>query len=152
MYKKYIYLTWKNQHYIIYPVGAFKENCAVNVEEIQGNDSEFLNKVSRGRLGYQPAELYELSQYLFAFFKTPEKKRFSKLFLEAYETIYETIQFKFDNILSKLKRFNNCYFTAFSCDLNDKLKRTKDGEKNKAGPYEQSLVVLHDYRIISMLS
>ena len=58
------------------------------------------------------AELYEMSQYLVAFFQTREKKCCSKLFLEAYETI----QFKFDNIL---RRFNNCFVKAFSCDLND---------------------------------
>ena len=103
---------------------AFSENCVVNVEEIQGNDSEFLNKVSQGRLGHPPAELYEFSQYLFAFFKTREKKCCSKLFLEA-------IQFKFDNILSILRRFNNCFFKAFSCDLHDKLKPTKDMKKIK---------------------
>ena len=121
---------------------AFKENCAVNVEEIQGNDSEFLNKVSRGRLGHPPAELYDLSQYLFAFFKTLEKKCCCKLFLEAYETIYEAIQFNFDDILSILRRFNNCFFKAFSRDLNDKLKRAKDEKKIKQRR-KQPLVVLH---------
>ena len=112
---------------------AFKENCAVNVEEIQGNDSEFLNKVSRGRLGHPPTELDELSQYLFTFFKTRENKCCSKLFLEASETIiiHEAIQFKFENIISILRRFGNCFFKAFSCDLNDKLKRTKDEKKIK---------------------
>ena len=58
-----------------------------------------------------------------------------------------TCQFKFDNILSILRRFNNSFFEAFSCDLHDKLKRTKDEKKTQAAPYEQPPVVLHDYYI-----
>ena len=54
----------------IYPAVAFKEMCAVDVPEIQGQESEFLKQISRGRLGHQPAELYDHSQYLSAFFKT----------------------------------------------------------------------------------
>ena len=94
----------------------------LDVPEIQGQESEFLKQICRGRLGHPPAELYDLSQYLFAFFKTREKKCCSKLFLEAYETTH----FKFNNIQSILGRFNNCFYKSFANDLNDKLKHIKD--------------------------
>ena len=111
---------------------AFKEMCTVDVPEIQGQESElFLKQISWGRLGHPPAELYDLSQYLFAFFKTRETKFYSKLFLEAYETIYEVTHFKFDNIQSISRRFNNCFYKSFANDLNDKLKRLKDEKKIK---------------------
>ena len=105
--------------------------CAVDVPDIQGQESEFLKQISRGCLGHPPAELYDLSQYFFAFFKTREKKCCSKLFLETYETIYEVTHFKFDNIQSILRRFNNCFYKSFANDLNDKLKCFKDENKIK---------------------
>ena len=74
-------------------------------------------------------ELYDLSQYLFAFFKTREKKCCSKLFLDAYQMIYDTTNFEFDNISSILRRFNKCFFKAFANNINDKLKRFKDDKK-----------------------
>ena len=121
----------KSTLYYISGYVAFKEMCAVDVPEIQGQESEFLKQISRRRLGHPPAELYDLSQYFFAFFKTREKKCCSKLFLEAYETIYEVTHFKSDNIQSILRRFNNCFYKSFANDLNDKLKRFKDEKKMK---------------------
>ena len=109
----------------------FKEGCSVDIQEILGEDSEFVNKVSRGRLGHPPSELYDLSQYSFAFFKTRVKKCCSKLFLDAYQMIYDTTNFEFDNISSRLRRFNNCVFKAFANNINDKLKRFKDDKKVK---------------------
>ena len=70
---------------------------------------------------YELYELYNLVQYLFSFFKVREKKCYSKLFLEAYETIYDATHFKFDNIPNILRRFNN-----------DKLKRYKDEKKTNS--------------------
>ena len=45
--------------------------------------------------------------------------------------IYDTSDSKFDNILSILSRFNNCFFKAFASDVNDKLTRSKDDKKIK---------------------
>ena len=70
----------KSTPYYISGYVTLKEMCAVDVPEIQGQESEFLKQISRGHLGHPPAELYDLSQYLFAFFKTGEKECCSKLF------------------------------------------------------------------------
>ena len=127
----------KSTLYYISGYVAFKEGCAaVDVQEIDGDDSEFLNRVSRGRLAHPPVELYDLSQYLFSFFKCRETKCCSKSFLEGYKMIYDTSVSKFDNILSILRRFilrrfNNCFFKAFASDVNDKLKRSKNENKIK---------------------
>ena len=98
----------KSTLYYISGCVAFKEGCSVDIQGIQGDDSVFVNKVSLGRLGRPPSDLYDLSQYLFAFFKTREKKCCSKLFLDAYQMIYDKTNIEFDNISSILSRFNNC--------------------------------------------
>ena len=121
----------KSTLYYISGYVAFKEGCSVDIQEIQGDDSEFVNKVSRGRLGHTPSELYDLSQYLFAFFKTREKKCCSKLFLDTYQMIYDTTNFESDNTSSMLRRFNYCFFKAFANNINDELKRFKDDQKVK---------------------
>ena len=52
------YQASKSQNSITYLVMLrFKERCSVDIQEIQGNDSEFVNKVSGGRLGHPPSEL-----------------------------------------------------------------------------------------------
>ena len=135
----------KSTLYYISGYVAFKEGCSVDIQEIQGDDSEFVNKVSRGRLGHHPSELYNLSQYLFAFFKTREKKCCPKLFLDAYQMIYDTTNFEFDNISSILRRFNDSFFKeAFANNINDKLKRFKDDKRLS----NAVLVVIDSYTVI----
>ena len=119
----------KSTLYHISDYVAFKEGCSVDIQVIQADDSEIVNKVSRCRLGHPPSELYDLSQYLFAFFKTREKKCCYKLFLDAYQMIYDTTNFEFDNISSILRRFNNCFFKAFANNINDEVKGFKDDKK-----------------------
>ena len=121
----------KSSLYFISGYVAFMEGYAVDIPEIQGDDSEFLENVSRGKLSHPPSELYDLSQYLFSFFKTREKKCCSKLYLDAYQTIYDTTGVEFENISSILRRFNNCFFKAFAKDINDQEKRSKDDKKVK---------------------
>ena len=55
---------------------------------------------------------FKRTKYLFAVFKTHEKKCCSKLFLETYEDLRHSI----------LRRFDNCFFKAFGNNINDKLK------------------------------
>ena len=121
----------KSSLYFISGYVAFMEGYAVDIPEIQGDDSEFLENVSRGKLSHPPSELYDLSQYLFSFFKTREKKCCSKLYLDAYQMIYDTTGVEFENISSILRRFNNCFFKAFAKDINDQEKRSKDDKKVK---------------------
>ena len=66
----------KSSLYYISGYVAFMEGYSVDTPEIKGDDSEFLENVSRGKLSYPPSELYDLSQYLFSFFKTREKKNY----------------------------------------------------------------------------
>ena len=121
----------KSSLYYISGYVAFKEGYSVDIPEIQGDDTEFLENVSRGKLSHPPSELYDLSQYLYSFFKTHEKKCCSKLFLDAYQMIYERTDVEFENISSILRRFNNCFFKAFAKDINDQQKRFKDSKKVK---------------------
>ena len=141
----------KSTLYYISGYVAFKEGCSVDIQEIQGDDSEFVSKVVRGRLGHPPSELHDLSQYLFAFFKTREKKCCSKLFLDAYQMIYDATNFAFDNISSILRRFNNCFFKAFANNINDKLKRFKDDKKAVVDSYTVIVFnkILHLYSILA---
>ena len=57
----------KSTLYYIPGYVAFKEGCSVDIQEIQGDDSEFVNKVLRGCLGHHPSELYDLSQFVCIF-------------------------------------------------------------------------------------
>lgn len=112
----------KSALYYISGYVAFKEGCSVSAPDIPNDNSEFLVRVSRGGLGHPPAELFDLSQYLYAFFKTREKKCCPQVFLDAYQLIYESSGFEFPNVHTKLRRFNNCFIKAFAKDINDKLK------------------------------
>ena len=71
---------------------------------------------------------YKEYEYLFAFFKSRNKKSWSKFLLEAYKSIYETTPYKFINIQSILRRFNNSFFKTFTCD---KLKQSRVKKKIK---------------------
>ena len=70
----------KSTLYYISGYVAFQEGCPVDIHEIQGDDSEFVNKVSRGRLGHPPSELYDLSQYCLHFSKLTRKNAAQKYF------------------------------------------------------------------------
>lgn len=113
----------KSALYYISGYVAFKEGCCLDSTPVITNaNSEFLDRVSRGALGHPPGELFDLSQYLYAFFKTREKKCCPQVFLDAYKVIYEFSALDIQNIDSKLRRFNNCFIKAFAKDINDKLK------------------------------
>ena len=65
-----------------------KENIGVNYEE-QCSASEFTTLVSRGRLSHPPPDLFDLSQYLYCFFKLRKRKCCPKIFLQADHLIYD---------------------------------------------------------------
>jgi len=64
----------KSSLYYISGYVAFKEGCSISAPRSMNDTSEFIDKLNRGCLGYPPPELYDLSQYLYSFFKTKEKK------------------------------------------------------------------------------
>ena len=53
----------KSALYYISGYVAFKENISVRASELETDESEFFEEVSRGRLGHPPATLYDLSLY-----------------------------------------------------------------------------------------
>ena len=66
--------------------------------ERQGPVSEFTNLVSRGGLSHPPQELFDLSQYLYCFFKLKKPKCCSKIFLQAYDLIHEASGYEVESI------------------------------------------------------
>ena len=94
--------------YFISGYVANKEKIGV-IYETQCPASEFTELVSRGGLSHPPQELFDLSQYLYCFFKLKKPKCCSKIFLQAYNIIYEASGYEFESIDRILSRFNNCF-------------------------------------------
>ena len=116
---------------------AFKESIGIDSDEkfpeipVEG---EFLELVSRGKLSHPPDDLYDLSMYYYSFFKSRSQKCCGKVFLEAYEEIYHTTDYEFDNISGINRRFSNCFFKAFAKKESSKIKsdeRQKNMKKRK---------------------
>ena len=100
------------------------------VNRFISSNLQFFNFQSRGLLGHPPPDLYDFSQYIYAFFKTREKKCCPQIFLDAYQIIYESTAFEFENVLAICRRFNNCFIKAFIKNANDNLK-SKDSKAVK---------------------
>jgi hypothetical protein len=84
--------------YFISGYVAFKEGLGIRVSEKLTVDSEFLEQVSRGKLSHPPQELFDLSLYYYSFFKARTTKCCDKVFLQAYQLIYESTDYDFQNI------------------------------------------------------
>ena len=63
----------KSTLYYISGYVAFKEGCSVDIQEIQGDDSEFVNKVSRGRLGHSIRTIRSFTVFVCIFQNSREK-------------------------------------------------------------------------------
>ena len=85
-------------------------------------ESEFTDELSRGKLSFPPNDLYDLSLYLYSFFKLRKDKYCMKIYLEAFKEIYSYTGYRFPNERSIFKRFINCFFKAFTKNANDKIK------------------------------
>ena len=85
--------------------------------------SEFIDLVSRGKLKHPLPELFDLGQYMYAFFKNKKQKCCSKLFVEAYRHIYEVCGYEFGNISGIIRRFNNTFFKGFAKKETDNIKK-----------------------------
>ena len=57
----------KSSLYYISGYVAFKEGYSVDIADVHGDESEFLENVSRGKLSHPPSELYDFSQYIYIF-------------------------------------------------------------------------------------
>ena len=89
-------------------------------------ESEFTEKISRGKLSFPANDLYDLSQYLYSFFKLRKNKCCTKIYLEAFQEIYRFTTCDYSNVNSICRRFVNCFFKAFTKKENDKIRAAKD--------------------------
>ena len=105
---------------------TFKEDMpsVTDIESIEcAVGSEFTDLVSRGKLKHPLPELFDLGQYMYAFFKNRKQKCCSKVFLEAYRHIYEVCGYEFENISGIIRRFNNTFFKGFAKKETDNIKK-----------------------------
>lgn len=110
---------------------AFKENIGIRVVDKPVAESEFLQLVSRGKLSHPPEDLFDLSMYYYAFFKSRNKKCCNNIFLQAYELIYEYTNYEFENIQTINRRFCNSFFKAFVKMESDKITKEKNQKQLK---------------------
>jgi len=113
---------------------AYKEKISEFDGMLTNSDhdaGEFTKLVSRGKLKHPPTDLYDMSLYLYTFFKSHIKKCCSKIFLEAFTYIYNCTNYEFDNIESILRRFTNCFFKGFVKTETDKIKNDNDTKQRK---------------------
>ena len=120
--------------YFICGYVTFKENLE-GAEVIEHSvESEFTELVSRGKLKHSPIDLYDLSQYLYSFFKIRKPKCCSKIIFQAFQYIYESSGYEFPNVESILKRFINCFYKGNAKDETDRIRADKcknDRKKRK---------------------
>ena len=70
-------------------------------------ESEFTKQLSRGKLTLPPHDLYDLSLYLYTFFKNRDVKCCT--FLQAFNEIYHFTGCQFPNKIRILRRYTNCF-------------------------------------------
>ena len=85
-------------------------------------ESEFTLNLSRGKLKLPPINLYDLSQYYYAFFKARGTKCCTKIFMEAFKEIHNYTGYNFENIDRINRRFCNTFFKAFVKKATDNVK------------------------------
>ena len=112
---------------------SFKEGMGILSQQFHEvpTEGEFLELVSRGKLSHPPEDLYDLSLYYYAYFKSRNPKCCGKVFLEAYNEIYSATDYEFENIASINRRFLNCFFKAFVKKESSKIKQKKNMKKRK---------------------
>ena len=85
--------------------------------------------VSHGKLKHPTLDLYDLSLYLYCFFKMRKVKFCTNIFLQGFQYIYECSGCTFLNIGHILKRFINCFFKGYATDETDKIRADKAKEE-----------------------
>ena len=107
---------------------TFKEriDSADDDESNRSQDgSEFTDLVSRGKLKHPTPELYDLALYMYTFFKNRKQKCCSKVFIQAFNEIYEAYGYHIDHIDRIIRRFCNTFFKGFSKQMSDKIRNDK---------------------------
>ena len=93
--------------------------------------SEFTQMLTRGKLKHPPADLYDLSKYMYSFFKMRAPKCCNKLFIESFRIIYEHSGCEYEGSESIIRRFVNCFFSALAKDQTDKIKQDKEAANER---------------------
>ena len=88
-------------------------------------ESEFTELVSRGKLCHPPADLYNLSLYLYGYYNALEDKTCLKKVMIAFNLIYESCFLEFENPSSILRRYMNTFSKGFVKSETDKIQETK---------------------------
>ena len=91
--------------------------------------SEFVTMVSRGNLDYSAEELFDLSLYLYSYYKSKVDKSCVNKILVAFKKILEFTQYEIANS-AVLRRFANSFSKGFASKITDALKR-KDTKATK---------------------
>ena len=87
--------------------------------------------MSRGKLKHPSSDLYDLSKYLYSFFKTREPKCCTKIFLQGFRLIYQSSGCDYEQSEKILRRFVDTFFKAFAKDQTDKIKKDKEVETKR---------------------
>ena len=102
-------------------------------------DPEFLTNISRGKLCYPPGDLLDSSLYCCTFYKarSEKKKCCDKIFLQAYNLIYEIADYEFESMGRVIKRFLNTFFKVFVKKESDLLTKKKTIEGKLVNQLDQ---------------
>lgn len=126
----------ENEISILYYISGyvtFKEDLETYESEPESLPpaSEFTDMLTRGKLKHPPADLYDLSKYLYAFFKMRSPKCCNEIFLQGFKIIYEHSGCEYKQCDSIIRRFVNSFFSAFAKDQTDKIKQSKELQSRK---------------------
>ena len=106
---------------------AFKENTSSTLlkesDIFLEADSEFTKLVSRGKLKYPSENLFDLSLYLYGYYKSITDKKCINKLLVAFEIIYNCTAYDIENHPSVLRRFANTFNKVFTKKVTDSVKR-----------------------------
>ena len=91
-------LTEKSSLYFISGYVARKENIPTHNDTVHLPESEFISLLSRGKLVHPPHQLYDLSLYMYSFFKLKTDKCCANVFLNCFRGIYNFTNYAFPNI------------------------------------------------------
>ena len=116
--------TERSSLYYICGYIAHKENgLSIDRKDVQSNTaSEFTKMVSQGKLAFPKEELFDLSFYLYAYYKSVENKRCTTRLLKAFEMIYDFTNYYMPSHNSVMRCFANCFGKAFSVSSSDHLR------------------------------
>ena len=92
--------------------------------------NQFVTMVSRGNLDYPAEELFDLSLYLYSYYKSKVDKTCVNKILVAFQKILEFPQYEIANSNSVLRRFANDFSKAFASKITDAVQ-TKDTKATK---------------------